>query len=45
VAVSASDRLPEGFTTIKVDARRYAGFTHAGHVSSLPATIDAIWTK
>jgi AraC family transcriptional regulator len=45
VAVSSPDRLPEGFTTIKVDARRYAVFTHPGHVSSLPATIDTIWTR
>jgi predicted transcriptional regulator YdeE len=45
VAVSSPDRLPEGFTTIKVDARRYVVFAHAGHVSSLPATIDTIWTK
>ena len=45
VAVSSPDRLPEGFTTVKVDARRYAVFTHLGHVSSLPATIDTIWTQ
>ena len=45
VAVSSADRLPEGFTTVKVDARRYAVFPHPGHVSSLPATIDTIWTK
>jgi predicted transcriptional regulator YdeE len=45
VAVSSPGGLPEGFTTVKVDARRYAVFTHAGHVSSLPATIDTIWTK
>jgi AraC family transcriptional regulator len=45
VAVSSPDRLPEGFTTVKVDARRYAVFTHPGHVSTLPATIDTIWTK
>ncbi len=44
VAVS-SDRLPEGFTTVKVGARRYAVFTHPGHVSALPATIDAIWSR
>ena len=35
VAVSSPDRLPEGFTTVKVDARRYAVFTHPGHVSTL----------
>jgi predicted transcriptional regulator YdeE len=45
VAVSSADRLPEGFTTVKVEARRYAVFTHPGHVSSLPATIDTIRTR
>jgi predicted transcriptional regulator YdeE len=45
VAVSSPEGLPKGFTTVKVAARRYAVFTHAGHVSSLPATIDAIWTR
>jgi predicted transcriptional regulator YdeE len=45
VTVSSPDRLPDGFTTVKVDARRYVVFTHPGHVSSLPATIDTIWTK
>jgi predicted transcriptional regulator YdeE len=45
VAVSSPDRLPEGFTTLKVDAGRYAVFTHPGHVSTLPATIDTIWTR
>jgi AraC family transcriptional regulator len=45
VAVSSPYRLPDGFTTLKVDARRYAVFTHSGHVSSLPATIDTIWSK
>jgi predicted transcriptional regulator YdeE len=45
VAVSSTDRLPEGFTTAKVAARRYAVFTHPGHVSTLTATIDAIWSR
>jgi predicted transcriptional regulator YdeE len=45
VAVSSPDRLPAGFTTVQVDARRYAVFAHTGHVSSLPATIDTIWTR
>ncbi len=45
VAVSSPDRLPEGFTTVKVVARRYAVFTHPGHVSSLPATFDTILTR
>jgi hypothetical protein len=37
--------LLAGFTLVKVDARRDAVVAHAGHVSSLPATIDTIWTK
>jgi predicted transcriptional regulator YdeE len=45
VAVSSADRLPEGFTTLKIDARRYAAFPHTGHVSSLPAVIETIWSK
>jgi AraC family transcriptional regulator len=45
VAVSSPDRLPDGFTTLKIDPCRYAVFTHPGHVSSLPATIDTIWTR
>jgi predicted transcriptional regulator YdeE len=45
VAVASPERLPAGFTTVKVDARRYAVFTHPGHVSALPATIEAIWSR
>lgn len=45
VAVSSPGRLPEGFTTVQLDARRYAVFAHQGHVSALPATIDTIWMK
>jgi AraC family transcriptional regulator len=37
--------LPEGFTHVQLSAQRYAIFTHSDHVSSMPATIDAIWTK
>jgi AraC family transcriptional regulator len=45
VAVRSPQGLPEGFTTLKVDARRYAVFAHTGHVSALPATFDAIFSK
>jgi predicted transcriptional regulator YdeE len=45
VAVSSPERLPAGFTTVQVDACRYAVFSHPGHVSSLPATIDTIWAR
>ncbi|WP_390836107.1 GyrI-like domain-containing protein [Tautonia plasticadhaerens] len=45
VAVSSAEGLPEGFRALKVDARRYAVFAHPGHVSGLPGTIDAIWSR
>jgi AraC family transcriptional regulator len=45
VAVSSGERLPAGFKTLEIDARRYAVFAHTGHVSEIGATIDAIWTK
>lgn len=45
VEVSGSRPLPAGFTTLKLDSRRYAVFAHTGHVSMIPATIDTIWTR
>jgi AraC family transcriptional regulator len=45
VAVSSPDQLPVGFKAVTIDSRRYAVFGHAGHVSEIPATIDAIWTR
>lgn len=43
VEVSSAARLPDGFTSLKLNARRYAVFPHTGHVSALPKTIDTIW--
>lgn len=43
VEVSRFADLPEGFTTIRLPPRRYAVFTHRGHVSSIPATMKGIW--
>jgi AraC family transcriptional regulator len=43
VEVSRFDDLPQGFSSIRLPARRYAVFTHKGHVSSIPATMRAIW--
>ena len=37
--------LPSDFTSLKLDARRWAVFHHTGHVSALPKTIDTIWSK
>lgn len=45
VEVQDTPRLPEGFTHVHLPAQRYAVFTHEGHVSALPATIDSIWQK
>lgn len=45
VEVAAVDGLPSDLTTLQLPAGRYAVFAHSGHVSTLPAAIDAIWTK
>lgn len=45
VQVSRFTDLPKDFATIRIPARRYAVFTHKGHVSSIPATMSAIWTN
>ncbi|MBS0203237.1 MAG: effector binding domain-containing protein [Planctomycetes bacterium] len=37
--------VAEDFTSVKLIARRYAVFTHTGHVTAIPDRIDAIWTK
>jgi len=45
VQVAEKTGLPNDFTLVTVPSGRYAVFTHASHVSTLAATIDAIWTK
>jgi AraC family transcriptional regulator len=45
VEVSRFADLPPELTTIRVPQRRYAVFTHTGHVSSIPATMSAIWSQ
>lgn len=45
VEVSTADGLPTDFHSVKIPAGRYAVFTHPGHVSSLPRTIDLIWNQ
>lgn len=45
VEVSRFDDLPAELTSIRIPARGYAVFTHQGHVSSIPATMSAIWTN
>jgi AraC family transcriptional regulator len=45
VEVAGSAKLPPDFTRVSLPAGRYAVVTHEGHVSTLPQTIDKIWTK
>jgi AraC family transcriptional regulator len=45
VEVSRFDDLPSELTSIRLPARRYAVFTHKGHVSSIPATMRTIWQE
>lgn len=39
--ISDTSALPDGFTQMRIPAHRYAVFTHAGHVSQFPETIQA----
>ncbi|MBC7808887.1 MAG: effector binding domain-containing protein [Akkermansiaceae bacterium] len=43
--VSNTSRLPADFTTLEIPTQRYAVFTHAGHVSTMCETIDAVFYK
>lgn len=45
VEVTDTGDLPEGFSTVRVAAGNYAVFEHSGHVSTLPASCDAIWSQ
>lgn len=45
VEVTEATLTPSGFTRVDIPPRRYAVFTHAQHVSSLPQTIDTVWSK
>ncbi len=45
VEISSAANLPPDFTSLKLEGRRYAVFTHTEHVSSIPQTIGTIWTK
>ncbi len=45
VEVADADGLPGDFTCIRLPAQRYAIFPHHDHVSAIPATMEAIWTK
>jgi AraC family transcriptional regulator len=45
VQIADAAKLPPNFTSISLPAGRYAVVTHDGHVSSLPQTIEKIWTR
>jgi AraC family transcriptional regulator len=45
VQVHIATQTPEGMLSLEIAGSRYAVFAHTGHVSSLPKTIDTIWTK
>jgi len=37
--------LPEGFASIRLPPRKYAVFTHHGHVAAIPNSMKEIWTS
>lgn len=45
VEVTSDANLPADLTAVRLAGSRYAVFTHTGHVSTLPMTLDTIWTK
>ena len=45
VEISDGTGLPSDFSQLRLEAHRYAVFVHRKHVSAIPQTIDAIWTK
>ena len=45
VEVGDESSLPKEFTSVRLPAQRYAVFTHTDHVSKIPQTLDAIWSK
>ncbi len=45
VEVGDSKALVAGFSQITLQPRRYVVFSHTGHVSEIPKTLDTIWDK
>ena len=43
VEVSGTSTLPKGLSTLQVPARKYAVFSHRGHVAGVCGTMSAIW--
>ena len=45
VEVAGFNRLPADLARIRLPARRYAVFTHSGHVAGLRASVYSIWNN
>lgn len=45
VEIKEGHSLPAGFSQIVLQPQRYAVFNHRGHTSSIPATVETIWSK
>lgn len=45
VEVGQFGDLPAGFATIRLPERKYAVFTHRGHVAAIPNSMREIWTS
>lgn len=45
VEVSDFSALPEGFSRMRIPEQKYAVFFHAGHISAIRGTWNAIWSK
>jgi len=45
VEVSDAKQLPPGYSQVSLPAQRYVVFTHNKHVSKIPDTLEALWTK
>jgi AraC family transcriptional regulator len=45
VEVGDTSGLPAEFSHVEIPEGRYAVFTHTGHVSLMPQTMDSIWMK
>jgi AraC family transcriptional regulator len=43
VEVADFTRIPQGWTHLRIPEQRYAVFTHAGHVSAIRQTWNAVW--
>lgn len=45
VEVAQFEGLPAEYSKVEIPPQRYVVFAHSGHVSSIPKTVDTIWTQ